>query len=168
MRTQLKSRLWMTLVVVLGTARLAHASEATDRAAVESAAQSWIKAFNANDVDTLIALATQDVVLLNPDEAAPVSGTAAARETLRKAMATAGNVTSAAKEVVVHGDVAWRVSIVEQKQPNGAPFRRGSSLEIWKRVGEAWRLHRIVASIVAPLDLRPRFPDQPVLNSPKN
>ena len=168
MRTQLNQRLWAALVFVLGTTSLARANEATDRAALETAAQSWIKAFNADDVDTLVALATQDVVLLAPDDAAPVRGTAAARDALRKAVAVTGQVSSATKEVVVNGDIAWRIGAVEHKLPGGEMLRRGPSLEIWKRVGHEWKLHRIAVSIVAQPVLRPRFPDQPVLNAPQN
>jgi ketosteroid isomerase-like protein len=168
MHARLNQRLWAVLVLICGSAPLAHASEASDRVVLENVAQSWIKAFNSNDVDTLIALATPDVVLLDPDDSVPVSGTAAAREALGKAAAVAGDVTSLTKEVVVQGDVAWRISVVEHKLPSGESFKRGSSLEIWKRAGSGWKLHRIAGSIIAQPDLRPRFPNQPVLDAPLN
>ena len=161
-------RLWVLVVLLTASASFVSASDAGDRAAVESAAQAWIDAFNRNDLDALMALATPDVILLTPDDSTPVAGGAAARQALRRATATAGRVISLTKEIVVNGDVAWRVSAVEHELPPGRSFRRGSSLEIWKRVGDAWRVHRISATYVAPPDLRPRRPDEPVLNSPRD
>jgi ketosteroid isomerase-like protein len=142
------------------------ANDASDQATLENAAQSWIQAFNAADVDALITLATADVILLDPNGAAPITG-AAVRAALQRATAvnlSAGEVTAATKEAVLVGDVAWRIAALSRKSAQGA-VTRSPSLEIWKRVDGRWKLHRISASILTPLGPR-RIPDQPVFNSP--
>jgi len=145
------------------------ASEASDRAALEAAAQGWVKAFNARDANALVALATADVVLLDPN-LAPVSGQAAARTAWQRAVAVAqGQVTAATKEIVIAGDVAWRLGALTHTLPNAAVASRGQSLEIWKRVNGSWKIHRqMSSSILAPPQL-PRPPlSEPVLDAPRN
>src|SRR5688572_8808864 len=109
-------------LAAIGAAPLALATESSERAAVEAAAQAWAKAFNARDANALIALATEDLVVLDAN-GPPMSG-ARARETWKKALgARRGQVTSVSKEVVIAGDVAWRIAALGQ----------GQALEIWKR-----------------------------------
>ena len=61
MRVHLLRVLGPTLSVLLGISPLALADEAADRVALEAAAQAWIKAFNARDVDALAA--TKEAVI---------------------------------------------------------------------------------------------------------
>src|SRR5262245_37752205 len=97
------------LYVLLGAAPLAHADDATDQAALEAAAQAWVRAFSARDPDAMVALTTDDVVLMDPGMA-PVSGHKAAHTTWARTLgATQGQITSATKEIVIVGPVAWRI-----------------------------------------------------------
>lgn len=164
-----------TLVVLLaflpGFSAIVVADEARDRAALEAAAQAWIKAFDARDADALVAFATDDVVLIDPNVAAPVSGRDAARVAWSQALGAAqGQVTSATKEAVIAGDVAWRMGALTNTLPNASvnAVNRGQSLEIWKRVNGQWKLHRQMASgILTQPRLRPP-PSEPVLDTPRN
>ena len=65
MRIRVLRLLGPTLSLLLGISPLTFADEAADRIALEAAAQAWIKAFNARDVDALAALATDNVVLMD-------------------------------------------------------------------------------------------------------
>ena len=162
-------RRWLVaaLSFLFGISPLVLADEAADRAAIEVAAQTWMKAFNARDAHVLAALATQDVVLLDPN-AASTSGREAARGTLRLPAATAKRqVTSTPKEVVIVGDVAWRIGALTLELPNGDSMLRGQSLEIWKRENGKWKLHRRMSSDTAAQSQRLLRPDptEPVLDN---
>lgn len=176
MHTHIRSLSAPALLFLLGISLLliippvVRADDASDRAALEAATQAWVKAFNARDTDALVALATQDVVLLDPN-VAPVSGREAARGAWGHALAAAqGQVTSATKEAVIAGDLAWRIGALTHKLPSGDVIGRGQSLEIWRRVNGAWKIHRQMSStILAQPRLLPRpLPSEPVLDKPAN
>ena len=163
-------RVLLLLWCLLGISPLAFADEATDRAAIEAAAQAWTEAFNARDVDALLALSTEDVVLMDP-RISPVSGRAAARRAVLQAFTTASSaVTTATKEISIAGDIAWRMSALDHTSTRLEAMSRGQSLEIWKRAGGAWRLHRHMSSSLL---ARPKLfpsppPSEPVLNAPRS
>ena len=141
--------------VGIAVAPQALATESADRAAIEAAAQAWAKAFNARDANALLALATDDLVVLDANNP-PLSG-ARARDAWKKAVGAAqGQVTSTSKEIVIAGDMAWRI----------AALRRSHAMEIWKRVGGQWRIHRQMSSnILSHSNLLPT-PTEPVLDRP--
>ena len=154
---------WVAIVgfAALGVVPLALATESTDRAAIEAAAQAWTRAFNARDAKALLALATGDLVLLDANSP-PMSGTRA-REAWTKALGTAqGKITNTSKEIVIAGDVAWRIAALDNAT------RQGQLLEIWKRAGGAWKIHRQMSSnlLTQPKLLPP--PAEPVLDRPVN
>jgi ketosteroid isomerase-like protein len=161
-----------TLLFLLGLSQCAHADDAADRRAIEAAAQSWTKAFNARNADQLLELATDDIVLMGA-QAPPISGRQAAREQLARAVGTAkGQLSNATKEIVTDGDVAWRIAALAHELPGreakSPAESRGQALEIWKRVQGEWRLHRQMSS---GLLARPNFgrrpdPSEPVLDKP--
>jgi ketosteroid isomerase-like protein len=141
----------------VGFAPLALATESSDRVAIEAAAQAWAKAFNARDPNALLAVATEDLIVLDAN-GPPMSG-ARAREAWKKALgASPGKIVSVSKEIVVAGDVAWRIAALGQ----------GQALEIWKRVGGEWKIHRQMSSnVLARSNLLP-VPTEPVLDRPTN
>jgi len=163
--------LWVatSLWVLLCLPPVAVADDASDRAALEAAAQAWIKAFNAHDVEALVARSTSDVVLMDGGGTSPVSGSAAARKTWERAGPVGdGQLTSVTKEAVIIGDIAWRISTVALKLPNSGEARN-QSLEIWKRAHGEWKLHRQMSSnLLAPGDLSPPNPSQPIYDKPTN
>ncbi len=157
----------LLLLVLLGTSPLVLADEAADRAAIEAATQAWFEAFNARDLDVLVAFSTDDVMLMDPLAASPVTGREAARASWTKAFATnkATELTTSTAEVVIAGDVAWRTGAVTQQRPKGNVVGRGQILEIWKRVNGTWKLHRQVSSRVLPQPKVIRqLPSAPVLD----
>jgi ketosteroid isomerase-like protein len=145
----------------LAVAPLALATESSDRAAIEAEAQAWTKAFNARDANALLALATDDLILLDSN-GPPLSGSRA-REAWKKALGAAqGEVTNVSKEIVVAGEVAWRIAAL------GNATKQGQVLEIWRRVGGGWKLHRQMSSnLLMQSNLLPA-PTEPVLDRPTN
>jgi ketosteroid isomerase-like protein len=119
------------------------ATEAADRAAIEAAAQSWMTAYNAQDAERMVTMSTSDIVLLDPTMPA-AKGAQAAREALQKS-ASRHQVTSTTQEIVIKGDVAWRIGALKQKTP-GARTSTTQSLEIWERTDGQWKLRRQMSS----------------------
>jgi ketosteroid isomerase-like protein len=156
-------RLTVALLLLLAGIAPTLASEAADRAALEMAAQAWIKAFNAGDTKALLGLATEDVVVLDPN-LPPASGREAVRRAWEQAFNVGSELSSASKEIVIAGDVAWRLGALARRQAN-TEVLRSQSLEIWKRVSGAWKLHRqMSANLLTPPQL-PRPPiSEPVLD----
>jgi uncharacterized protein (TIGR02246 family) len=158
----------VALLLVFGAFRCAIADEAADRQAIEAATQAWTKAFNSRNADGLLALTTEDVVLMGPD-APPISGRQAARAHLARAVGTAkGQLTNVTKEIVTAGDVAWRIATLTHELPSRAIQSRGQALEIWKREQGGWRLHRQMSSglLAQPKFGRKPDPSEPVLDKP--
>ena len=141
----------------VAVAPLTFATESSDRAAIEAAAQSWAKAFNARDTNALLALATEDLVVLDANNS-PTTG-ARAREAWKRAVgASQKPITSTSKEIVIAGDVAWRI----------AALGPGQVLEVWKRVGGQWKIHRQMSSNVLTQPKLLPTPSEPVLDRPAN
>jgi ketosteroid isomerase-like protein len=141
----------------VAVAPLTFATESSDRAAIVAAAQTWAKAFNARDTNALVGLATEDLVVLDANNS-PMTG-ARAREAWNRAVGAAQKpITSTSKEIVIAGDVAWRI----------AALGSGQVLEIWKRVGGQWKIHRQMSSNVLTQPKLLPTPSEPVLDRPAN
>jgi ketosteroid isomerase-like protein len=156
------------LLLVLGACRCAMAAEAADRQALEAAVQAWTEAFNARNADGMLALTTENVVLMGPD-VPPVSGRRAARAHLARAVGTAkGQLTNVTKEIVTAGDFAWRIATLTHEPPRRELRSAGQALEIWKREPGGWRLHRQMSSglLAQPKFGRKPDPSEPVLDQP--
>jgi len=155
-------------LTLLAVSSPAFPDTASDRAAIEAGTQTWINSFNSRDAKSMTALTTEDIVLLDPELPA-VRGRDAARQAWEQAFGVARErVANATKEIVIAGDVAWRIGALTQKTPTGAVTTQ--SLEIWQRVRGAWRIHRQMSSgfLAPPKLLRRPNPSEPVLNTPGN
>jgi ketosteroid isomerase-like protein len=156
---------WLVSGVLAST--IAPAAEDLDRVALEAAIQRWATAVNAQDVDALNAIMTDDVELL--DNTVTVTGRDAVIRVLREA-ATRGQLVATSREITIAHHFAWRVGGLTQIQKNGDVHARGQTVEIWKRVRGKWKLHRqMAAGIIAPADSLSRpSPNEPVLDRPRN
>jgi ketosteroid isomerase-like protein len=160
MHIQLHRLRALTLSLFLLASPLVLADAAADRAAIEARAQAWVKAFNARDLEALIALTTEDVVLMDSNMP-PVSGRKAARAASQQAFGSAkSQVATTTKEIQLAGDFAWRIAALTRKTANEAV--NGQALEIWQRVDGKWQLHRQMSSAL----LAPRKLPQPPLSEP--
>lgn len=141
-------------------------AEDAERAALEVAAQRWVKAANAGDVATLTATMTEDVELI--DDRSTVTGREAAIRALGEVLAR-GQVIATPRETTLASDIAWRLVGLVQSQKNGDVHARGQAMEIWKRVNHEWRLHRRVTAGATPPPVSVTRPStsEPVLDRPK-
>jgi len=102
----------------------------------------WIDAFGRGDADTLASLFTEDSMLF-PTGAAPVDGRAAIRDHFAERFAhRAGSVELEQVEVGVEGDLGYKRGRWRELTDDGSVRSTGSFLEVWKRVGDRWLLHR--------------------------
>lgn len=149
--------------VLLSTGPLAHADALADRAAIEAAAQAWIKAFNARDSSALLALTNRGAAFLDPAAPAPAS-----RQDMARTRTSPFELGTETGEISISGDIAWRVAVLSQKL-NGDVVRRSAMMEIWKRDDGAWKLHRQMTSglLVPPKLFTRPDPSEPILDSPR-
>jgi uncharacterized protein (TIGR02246 family) len=115
-----------------------------DRRAISAATAALLRAVNASDVDGVLAVWTDDGVLMPPGHAA-VRGKAALDEYFRNLFAKARFAfVFTASDVEIFGDVATeRVSYRVSVQPaHGAPFQdAGKGLHVYRREkGGQWKM----------------------------
>jgi uncharacterized protein (TIGR02246 family) len=101
------------------------------------------KAFNAGDLQGLMALYEPDAILIPQPGAEPVKGTQAIRSALEQFLALNGKVELQTKHVVQHGDIAllrsaWRV---KGTGPDGKPVEmsHGSAEVVRRQPDGSWR-----------------------------
>jgi ketosteroid isomerase-like protein len=122
------------------------ASAADDAARIRAGTDSWVKSFNAGNAGAVVALYSEDALLMPPGEA-PARGTAAIKEAIAKEIAGAkkGGVTFALgtnDEVGVSGDMAWHSGFYFVNDKAGKAVDTGKFLEVWERKGGKWRVIR--------------------------
>ena len=149
----------LVAMFALGLTGGAATAESDDRAQLDAASEAWVAAFNARDADAMVALTTEDVVLLPPN-AEPVRGREAVRTIWTRAVASAkADASVTVDETVISGDYAYKTGSYVYTLPNGVVVERGKFLEVWKRTDAGWRIHRDMFS--SNLPVRVPVPDPP-------
>ena len=106
----------------------------------------WIDAYNAGEPDRIIALYSEDAIVMPPD-APSVTGDAALRSFLADEMAEAkkGRITiilTGDDEADTSGDLGWHRGTFKVVGEGGASLGTGKFLEIWQRQQGKWRITR--------------------------
>ena len=102
----------------------------------------WIERYGANDAAGVAALYTEDAQLLPPDEEI-VTGRAEIEEFIARTNPPGGPALEfATVEALVFGDYAHRQGSFRVKAPDGTTAGSGKVMELWKKVGGEWRIHR--------------------------
>jgi uncharacterized protein (TIGR02246 family) len=116
----------------------------------QDVADAWVERYAANDAAGVAALYTEDAQLLPPDLEV-VSGRAAIQEFVAKTNPPGGpEFEIATVETLVFGDYAHRQGSFTVKGPDGAAIETGKFIELWKKVGGKWLIHRDMWSENAP------------------
>jgi ketosteroid isomerase-like protein len=118
---------------------------AADEAALKAATVSWLEAYNAGEVDKIVALYAEDAVLMPPH--APVAKGAAAIRAFLTADTTGAKAagvklvpgTSAAG---VAGDTGWESGTYTVRNASGAAVDSGSYLSVSHKVNGKWLYYR--------------------------
>lgn len=122
---------------------------------IEEIDRTWIAAFNARDVDTIVSLYTDDVIVMPPGEP-----TLHGREAVRRWLEAFFERHTARQslvndEVVVAGAWAWMrghfTLLIEPLDGSGERRQKGKHLVIWRRQGDgSWMAARDIWNLDAP------------------
>lgn len=155
----MRTALWKKAVLAAGLVwfgiATSMAAGAADTATVREGTAKWFKAYNAGDADAIVALYTDDAVIMPPG-APPARGPAAIKAFLVKdiADARAGGVVIVMgdkDEVDVKGDVAWHAGTYAVMKA-GSTIDTGAYVEISRKTGGKWHIIRDIWNSSTPTD----------------
>jgi len=133
-------------------------ASAQDEAALKAATSTWIEAYNAGEVEKMVALYEDDAVLMPPH--APVAQGHAAMRTFLNAE-TAGAKAAGVKLVPgtstagVSGDTGWESGSYTATNASSATVDSGSYLSVSHKLNGKWLYHRDTWNSDQPLPAPP-------------
>src|SRR6185369_7072257 len=134
------------------------ADTTADEAALKAATSTWIEAYNAGEVEKMVALYEDDAVLMPPH--APVAQGHAAMRTFLNAE-TAGAKAAGVKLVPgtstagVSGDTGWESGSYTVTNASSATVDSGSYLSVSHKLNGKWLYHRDTWNSDQPLPAPP-------------
>jgi uncharacterized protein (TIGR02246 family) len=134
--------LGLIIVLVLGGIQPSGADAAAELAAIHAVDDAWVKAFNAGDVDTMVAQYDEQAVLLPPGAPA-ARGKVAIRAFFAKMTAEAGRDGLAFSLDTkpaggAHGDMGWASGNYVVKDKAGHVVDTGKYLSVSKKKDGKW------------------------------
>ena len=159
-------RLFLAVGAACVLSACAPAAPAVDTAAEEAALKAttatWLKAYNAGDVEKIVALYAEDGVLM-PPHAAVATGHAAIRAFLTAdtagAKAAGVKLVPGATIAGVAGDTGWESGSYTVADASGATVDSGSYLSVSRKVNGKWLYVRDTYNSDRPLPPPPASPD---------
>ena len=134
---------------------------AADEAALKAVTAAWLEAYNAGDVEKIVAMYTEDAVLM-PPHAAVATGHAAIRAflTADTAAAKAAGVKLApgTGTAGVAGDTGWESGSYTATDATGATVDSGSYLSVSRKMNGKWLYVRDTYNSDRPLPAPPPAP----------
>jgi ketosteroid isomerase-like protein len=135
----------MSLCAVIACAqRVSRTLDTTaDEAALRAADDTFVRAYNSGDLETVVAFYAEDAVL-QPDGAPAVRGREAIREYFRSAIAVERKAvesrpgTLSDRAVGVSGDMGWSSGENKVIEPGGAITWSGKFLSVSRKVNGKW------------------------------
>ena len=154
-----------TLGVLLSFSATAFAADAASdpKAAFNAGTAEWAAAYNAGEPDRIVALYSEDAIVMPPD-APSVTGDAALRSFLADDIATTKKagltlVINGDDEADTSGDLGWHRGTFKVVNAGGGSMGTGKFLEIWQRQQGKWRItHDIWNNDAAPAPTAPPAP----------
>jgi ketosteroid isomerase-like protein len=129
------------------------ATLATDEAAIRAGTVLWNDAYNAGEVDKIVALYAEDAVLM-PTNAPALIGRAAIKDFLTKDIAAAKAEGLTDKDgigdVGISGDLAWHAGTSSVIDAAGKTVETGKYIEVWQRTNGKWLMVRDIWNDDAP------------------
>jgi ketosteroid isomerase-like protein len=154
-----------TLGVLLSISATAFAADAASdpKAAFNAGTAEWAAAYNAGEPDRIVALYSEDAIVMPPD-APSVTGDAALRSFLADDIATTKKagltlIINGDDEADTSGDLGWHRGTFKVVNAGGGSMGTGKFLEIWQRQQGKWRItHDIWNNDAAPAPPAPPAP----------
>ena len=129
------------------------ATAASDEATIRAGTVLWTNAYNAGEVDKIVALYTEDAVVM-PSNAPALIGRTAIKDFLAKdiAAAKAGGLTDkdGVGDVGISGELAWHAGTSSVVDAAGKTVETGKYIEVWHRVNGKWLMVRDIWNDDAP------------------
>jgi ketosteroid isomerase-like protein len=123
----------------------APASAAADEAAIRAGTALWNDAYNAGEVDKIVALYSEDAVVM-PANAPALNGRAAIRDFITKDIGAtkAEGLTEkdGVSDVGISGDLAWHAGTSSVIDTAGKTVETGKYIEVWRRINGQWLMVR--------------------------
>jgi ketosteroid isomerase-like protein len=124
-----------------------------DEAAIRAGTVLWTDAYNAGEVDKIVALYTEDAVVM-PTNAFALTGRAGIKDFLTKDIAAtkaAGlTVKDGVSDVGISGDLAWHAGTSSVIDAAGKTVETGKYIEVWRRINGKWLMVRDIWNDDAP------------------
>lgn len=121
------------------------ADTSADVKAMHDATDSWVAAYNAGDVDKIVALYAEDGIMMPPDSVS-LKGHEAMKAYLATniAQSKAGGFGFAldADAAAVTGDLGWHSGAFHVTDSKGATAATGKYVEIWQKTDGKWLMIR--------------------------
>lgn len=138
------------LLFIAGCAAPPQDNTAEARAGIEATNAQFMAALSAGDAAGLAALYTEDAQVMPPNSEI-VSGRAAVQETFQGFIDAGLTAQLETVNVEGHGDTAHEVGKVIIMGADGQTLDEAKYIVIWKKVGDAWKLHRDIWNSNRPL-----------------
>lgn len=106
---------------------------------IAARSETWQTAFNAADVDSIVALYAEDARLLPPNGKME-SGHGAVRAAFEGMIAEKLSIRLETVEAFAASDLGHRVGTYVLTAPDGSEAERGKFIETWKKIGGEWRI----------------------------
>jgi uncharacterized protein (TIGR02246 family) len=139
----------MLLIIGCGTPQKVD-NTAAARAAITTANEHWMAAFDKGDAAGVAANYTEDTQVMPPNSEI-VSGRAAVQVVFQGLIDAGIKVKLEIVEVEGHGDIAFEVGMADVIGPDGQTLDKSKYIVIWKMVGSEWKMYRDIWNSNTPL-----------------
>ena len=126
---------------------------AADEAAIHASTAAWVEAYNSGDADKIVALYTDDAIMMPPDAPA-----AAGHEAMKQFLVADMATTKAAGASIaldtdasgVSGDLAWHSGTFHLNGAAGSSIGTAKYSEVWRKTNGKWLMIRDIWNNDAP------------------
>ena len=128
------------LLVIVGVAACAPAPQGSqDSPEISAGAKAWNEALNAGDIESIVAMYTEDARILPPN-AEIAQGHDAARKIFGSMIDAGLGGTLATLEATAAGDIGYRVGTYVLETADGTVADKGKYIETWRLVDGSWKI----------------------------
>lgn len=144
-----KTNLLVLLAIVLIATACAPPAASQHFSEIDDLSQKWESAFNAGDIESLVALYTDDARVLPPGAPA-AQGADAVRASFEEMIQSGLKLRLETVEAVSSGDIAYRVGTYVLQTEDGTTVETGKYIDTWRKEGGSWKTSNDIWNSDAP------------------